>query len=190
MTRVVKIAVAGTHSTGKTTFMKDLEKRLIEAGHVVAYVHDSAAEARDVGFPILSNHTFESTAWLIAQAIRLETAATLKANVILIDRPVPDALGYLIAALRTTNRSIDQQRLERLEAICEAWVKEYDLIFATRLDENIPIGPGRDDNHVFRSAAGKAVAEVMAKLAPEHCILTPENFEESIALSIRLASGR
>ena len=189
MTNVIKIAIAGTHSTGKTIFMKDLEERLSGAGHVVDYVHDSAAEACDVGFPILRNHTFESTAWLIAQAIRLETAATLKADVILIDRPVPDAFGYLIAALRTTNRSLDQVRLGRLEAICEAWVKEYDLVFATRLDENIPIGPGRDDDHVFRAAADKAVAEVLAKLAPEHQVLTPENSERSKELAMRIASG-
>lgn len=190
MTRTVKIAVAGTHSTGKTTFMEDLERRMIDACFNVAYVHDSAAEARAAGFPILRNHTFESTAWLIAQAIRLETVAALEADVILIDRPVPDAFGYLIAALRTTGRSIDQNRLNRLEAICEAWVKEYDLIFVTRLDKNIPIGPGRDNDHVFRAAADEAVAEVLMKLAPEHHVLTSANSGQSMELAMRVACGK
>ena len=189
MSHMIKIAVAGTHSTGKTTFMGDLERRMTDAGLNVAYVHDSAAEARAAGFPILRNHTFESTAWLIAQAIQLETVAALKADVVLVDRPVPDAFGYLIAALRTTNRSIDQVRLRRLEAICEAWVKEYDLIFVTRLDKNIPIGPDRDDDHAFRAAADEAVAELMMKLAPEHHVLTPANLKQSIGLAMRIASG-
>ncbi len=190
MTRTVKIAVAGTHSTGKTTFMEDLERRMIDSGLNVAYVHDSAAEARAAGFPILRNHTFESTAWLIAQAIRLETVAALDADVILIDRPVPDAFGYLIAALRTTGRSIDPDRLRRLEAICAVWVKEYDLIFVTRLDKNIPIGPGRDNDHVFRAAADEAVAEVLIKLAPEHHVLTLANSGQSMELAMRVASGQ
>ncbi|MGR3549636.1 AAA family ATPase [Pseudooceanicola sp.] len=190
MTRTVKIAVAGTHSTGKTTFMEELKRRMINAGLNVAYVHDSAAEARAAGFPILRCHTFESTAWLIAQAIRLETVAALEAAVILIDRPVPDAFGYLIAALRTTGRSIDQDRLSRLEGICEAWVKEYDLIFVTRLDKNIPIGQGRDDDNVFRAAADEAVAEVFMKLAPEHQVLTSANSGQSMELAMRFASGK
>lgn len=189
MTRIIKIAVAGTHSTGKTTFMKDLERRMIDAGLNVVYVHDSAAEARTAGFPILRNHTFESTAWLIAQAIRLETVAALEADVILIDRPVPDAFGYLIAALRTTGRLIDPVRLRRLEEICRAWVEEYDLIFATKLDAKIPIGPGRDNDHAFRVAADEAVAEVLMQMAPEHHDLTPANSEKSIELAMRIVAG-
>lgn len=189
MTRVTKIAVAGTHSTGKTTFLKGLEERLISAGHAVSYVHGSAAEAQDLGFPILKNHTFESTAWLIGQAIRLETAATLTAEVVLIDRPVPDAFGYLIAALRMTHRSIDQARLGRLEAICRAWSQEYDLVFATRLDESIPIGPDRDHDAAFRAVADKAIGEILARLAPDHHVLTPQSVRPSTELSMRVATG-
>ena len=189
MTRVTKIAVAGTHSTGKTTFLKGLEERLISAGHAVAYVHGSAAEAQDLGFPILKNHTFESTAWLVGQAIRLETAATLTADVILIDRPVPDAFGYLIAALRMTHRSIDQARLGRLEAICRAWTQEYDLVFATQLDESIPIGPDRDRDAAFRAGADEAIGEILARLAPDHHVLTPQNVRPSTELSMRVATG-
>lgn len=189
MTLVTKIAVAGTHSTGKTTFLKGLEEHLTSAGHAVAYVHGNAAEAQDLGFPILKNHTFESTAWLIGQAIRLETAATLTADVILIDRPVPDAFGYLSAALRMTNRSVDQARLERLEAICKAWIKEYDLVFATRLDESIPVGPNRDGDGAFRAAADQAIGEVLARLAPDHHILTPQNLRPSTELAMRVATG-
>ncbi|MEE3360162.1 MAG: AAA family ATPase [Pseudomonadota bacterium] len=189
MTGVTKIAVAGTHSTGKTTFLKGLEERLITAGHDVAYVHGSAAEAQELGFPILKDHTFESTAWLVGQAIRLEMAATLAADVILIDRPVPDAFGYLIAALRTTHRSIAPARLGRLEAICKAWTEEYDLVFTTRLDESIPIGPDRDGDAAFRAAADQAIGEILARLAPDHRILTPQNVRPSTELAMRVATG-
>jgi len=111
---------AGTHSTGKTTFLPRLEKELTRRGFSTKYVHDSAVNARDLGFPILRDHTFESTAWFMAEAIRLETVASLSADVILADRPVPDALGYLIAALEVTGRSLALRRLDRLKAICTA----------------------------------------------------------------------
>jgi len=189
MKRPCKIAVAGTHSTGKTTFISRLQTELAKCGIEAAYVHDSAQEAREIGFPILKEYTFESTAWLISQAIGLEARAALNTNVILVDRPVPDALGYLIAALRTTRRALEPGKLERLEAICAAWVDEYDLIFVTALDTTLPIGPCRDDDHAFRVAAGKAIADILDRLAPDHRTLRPDNVEESLELAARVAAA-
>lgn len=185
----LKIAVAGTHSTGKTTFVTQLKARFVATGLEVACVHDSAEDARDIGFPILKDHTFDSTAWLIAQAIRLETVAALSADVILVDRPVPDALGYLVAALRITGRAIELDKLARLDAICVAWIGEYDLIFVTELDATIPIGPGRDDDQAFRVEVGEAISELLDRLAPDHHKLRPENGEMSLDLAMRIAAA-
>lgn len=189
MTRPRKIAVAGTHSTGKTSFVTALQGRLEAMGLKVVYVHDSAEDARALGFPILKGHTFDSTSWIMAEAIRLEAAASLRAEVILVDRPVPDALGYLIAALRSTGRSIDSIRMERLERICAAWVGEYDLLFVTELDETIPIGPGRDDDLAFRAAAGRAVTEVIGRLGVEHHVLRAGGEKSALALAVSVAAG-
>lgn len=181
--RPCKIAVAGTHSTGKSTFMRQLKDLLQSDGLKVEYVHDSAIEARNLGFPILTGHTFESTAWMMAQAIHLETVASLTADVILVDRPVPDALGYLLAALKVTGRQIHPVRMERLLRICEAWVGEYDLVFVTELDRSIPIGPGRDDNEEFRIEAGEAVARILVSLAPGHSVLRSDGVNDALALA-------
>lgn len=185
--RPCKIAVAGTHSTGKTTFLLRLRDELVGRGFMPAYVHDSALNARDLGFPILRDHTFESTAWIMAEAIRLETVASLSADVILVDRPVPDALGYLAAALEVTSRRLPDGRLDRLEAICGAWMKEYDLVFVTELDGTIPIGPGRDDDEEFRVAAGVAVARILDRLAPDATPLRAHDVDAGIALATAFA---
>lgn len=166
MTRPFKIAVAGTHSTGKSTFVAKLLNVLADAGFTAEGVHDSAADARSLGFPILADHSFESTAWLVSQAIRLETEASLRADVIVIDRPVPDALGYMQAALKHQSRHLEPGRLERLEVICRSWVGEYDLIFVTVLDERVPIGPGRPGDEAFRRLAAQCVADVFEEMAP------------------------
>lgn len=182
--RPCKIAVAGTHSTGKTTFLRRLEDELARRGFSPRYVHDSAVNARDLGFPILRDHTFESTAWIMAEAIRLETVASLSADVILVDRPLPDALGYLVAALEVTGRSLTPGRLERLEAICTGWMGEYDLTFVTQLDRDIPIGPGCDDDHEFRIAAGLAVSSILSRVAPHAKVLGAQDADDALALAI------
>jgi hypothetical protein len=179
-----RVAVAGTHSTGKSTFLAELRGEFERQGVSVAYVHDSALNAQQVGFPILADHTFESTAWLIGRAIELETAATLQAEVILIDRPVLDALGYLLAALAHTERKVDQKRLTRLEAMCAAWSPEYDLFFLTVLDPDMSIGAGRDGDHGFRRCAAEAVANVVERYVPERRLLLNGGRGGAIAAAI------
>lgn len=153
-------------------------------GLKVRYVHDSAAKARDLGFPILAGHTFDSTAWLIAEAMRLEAEATLEADVILVDRPMTDALGYLAAALRHTGRELEPDRYRRLERVCAAWSGEYDLVFLTSLDATIELGPGRDGDAVFRTRAAAAVTEIVDRLHPQRHILASDGLEAAVTLAL------
>ncbi|NCP23882.1 MAG: AAA family ATPase [Erythrobacter sp.] len=178
--KAFRIAVAGTHSTGKTTFMNALREEFEKRGLTVEYVHDSAAEARDTGFPILSGHTFESTAWLMARAMQLEMEATLKSQIILVDRPVHDALGYLLAALAHTDRDITEEKMARLDGVCDAWKGEYDLVFMTVMDPAVPVGEGRDDNAVFRALAGQKVAEVVNRFLPNRLLLKNGERHEAV----------
>lgn len=179
-----RIAVAGTHSTGKTTFLKRLKALFEQRGLAVAYVHDSAVNAQDKGFPILADHTFESTAWLIARAIELETEATISADVILVDRPVADALGYLQAALLHTSRSIAPARLQALERICEAWAPEYDLAFLTVLDPSVELGEGRDGDVLFRARAAEEVTRVVDRFMPDRHLLRHGGADAALAFAI------
>lgn len=162
----IKIAVADSHSTGKTTFLQRAERALKDAGHAVAYVHDSAADAQELGFPILTGHDFGSTAWLMARAIELECEAALKHEVILVDRPVHDALGYLLAALQHSQRSIEPDHMRTLETICQGWAAQYDLLFLTSIDPSIPLGEGRDPDLGFRTLASEKVRDVIERFFP------------------------
>ncbi|KMS59871.1 hypothetical protein V474_11895 [Novosphingobium barchaimii LL02] len=179
-----RIAVAGTHSTGKTTFLTRLKAVFEQRGLAVAYVHDSAVNAQDRGFPILAHHTFESTAWLMARAIELETEATLSADVVLVDRPVADALGYLQAALLHTSRSIPPARIQALERICEAWAPEYDLAFVTVLDPSVELGEGRDGDALFRARAAEAVTRVVDRVMPDRHLLRHGGADAALTFAI------
>lgn len=181
-----KIGVAGTHSTGKSTFVSNVAKALSAEGIAVAKINDLAARARDLGFPILSEHTFESTLWIMAECIRQEMEASLKAQVILVDRPVPDALGYLLAALETSGRSMEPRRLEFLRSTAATYAKDYNLLILTALDPSVALGEGRDTDEGFRSAAARHVTNVVREVAPDAVVLTVDNAsqvaDEAIAI--------
>lgn len=188
--RPFKVAVSGAHSTGKSMFLTSVRAKLESRGARVESVHCNAVDALGRGFPILAEHTFGSTAWLMARAMELEEEAALKADVVLVDRPICDALGYLLAALRHTGRALKAGSYERLRTICEAWVGEYDVMFLTRLDPVIPLGPGRDQDTAFRLEAARAIAEVVDQLFPKRFVLDKDSSDKALALVISTVEGR
>lgn len=166
----VFVAVTGTHSTGKSTFLDELDAELQEKGIAVGRVADKATDCRKAGFPILRDHTFESTLWIMSSVIRAELEASQNAAVVLVDRPVSDALAYLEAALDTTKRSIDQQSRLYLYSLARLHSPRYQLFFRTVLDPSVPLGDGRDSDLDFRALVdvklGLVLHEVGIPAAP------------------------
>ncbi len=186
----IKIGVTGTHSTGKTTLVSSLLAALKEHGLKVGRIDNLARRARELGFPILSEHTFESTLWIIAECMRCEAEASLSNDIILVDRAVPDALGYLYAALEVSHRELPPARMESLRAIVRAYVTDYDLIIATTLNPNIPLGDGRDQNVRLRESAAMHIEMIVAEMAPGALRLTSENKQEVCATVMKFVSTR
>lgn len=158
------VGIAGTHSTGKTSFVQDVLKRAERRGISVAVVSDTATKCRDAGFPILRDHTFESTLWIVTSVIKAELEAGLSASLVLVDRPVPDALGYLEAALSVTGRTISEEQRAYLYGVAEHHAKRYSLVLKTQLDESIPLGADRDPDLDFRRDAGRHIDTVLKRL--------------------------
>ena len=153
--RAFKVAVTGAHSSGKSTFLVALRSRLEAEGLAVGAVRDLASKARDAGLPILRDHTVESTLWIMAETMRQEAQLGMSCQVILVDRPVSDALAYLLAALEVSGRQVEPSRRANLRAIARAHTQDYDLLLSTVLDESLPLGDGRDPDPVLRLAAAK-----------------------------------
>lgn len=179
MIRPIKIGVTGTHSTGKSSFLQSVQKKLDPILRVHR-ISDLAVRARDLGFPILKEHSYESTLWIISECMRLEAEASLVNDIILIDRPVIDALGYLLAALRCTGRSIGDKRRLELEAIVKAHSPEYDLLINTSLDKAIALGANRDQDIEFREAAASSINALISKMASKPLVLTSSNQQEIV----------
>jgi hypothetical protein len=185
LTSTIKIGIAGTHSTGKSTFVRLLQQRLEAAGLSSATVSDLAVEARNAGFPILREHTFESTAWIVTRCMTLELEAGLKFRIVIVDRPVPDALGYLRAALESRNSTIDVGQRTYLEELVKLHAKSYDQLLVTTIDPSIPIDTSeeRDLDPVFRNMAASGIAAVFDTLKLPYKAL-PALGREAVADSI------
>jgi predicted ATPase len=186
----VKIGITGTHSTGKTSFLDALEPELVRSGLRVCRISDIARTASSLGFPILTGHTFESTLWIMAECMRREAEASLTNDVILVDRPVVDALGYLRAALQVSGRKIDKRRLDGLAAIARAHTPDYDLLIATSLDKSIEVGKGRDPDSAFRDAAGHHIEALVSDLAPYTIKMTLSNANKVLEQAVAFISSR
>lgn len=160
----IKFGVAGTHSTGKSTLISELTKALTARGLRVGRVTDLATKARDLGFPILRDHTFESTLWIMTHGISEQLVAGLNADVVLVDRPALDAVGYLWAALEHRNAQLQAAQQEYLLALARHDTATYAVICRTELDPEVPLGSGRDTDSRFREAAGKHIAAVFSQI--------------------------
>ncbi len=176
--RKVKVGIAGTHSTGKSTFLERLNTLLSAEGVRIGRVGDLATAARGRGFPILTDHSFESTLWIMAEGMRQEAEAALSSEAVLVDRPVFDALGYLYAALEISGRSLPDRQLDELRSIAVAHAGDYDVLVMTELDPAISLGEGRDKNQEFRIAAGNKIRAIAEEAALKPVILTSSNGDE------------
>jgi AAA domain len=138
--RPLTIAVAGAHSTGKSTFLARLAHALRQHDLQVATVADLGERALQIGLPILHSHTYTSTLWIMTQGISNEIATWAHVDVLLIDRPVPDALGYYLAALDHRGEPPDPDAIAHLRSIAAKHSVHYDLLYRTTLDQHLPLG--------------------------------------------------
>lgn len=177
------IAFTGTHSTGKTTFVEKLrdiaEKRELRVGKV----QDCASECASAGFSILKDHTFSSTLWIMATVIREEQHEGLNADLVIVDRPVSDAIGYLEAALAATGRDVPTEDRNYLYALAKLHSPRYDLLFKTVLDESVPLGPGRDPDLAYRKEVDSRIGAALSQLGVQPLNpLNGDDFAQAVAL--------
>lgn len=190
--RPVTIGVTGTHSTGKSTFLARLAHELRLRNVEVATVADLGEKAKKMGIPILFNHTWASTLWIITRGISEELEAWLHADVVLVDRPVPDALGYYHAALEHRKQYAQPDELAHLDALVRDHSRRYDLVFRTTLNPSLPMGDNkqRDNNATFRTLADHHIGRVLRQLDVPYESLPADGHDRALDQAVDLVLGR
>ncbi|MBX9685874.1 MAG: ATP-binding protein [Candidatus Obscuribacterales bacterium] len=184
----IRIAITGTHSTGKSTFCNSAAESLTKRGFKVGRVSDLATAARDHGFPILREHTHDSTLWIITQGIANELVAALSNDVVIVDRGVPDALGYWLAALEHRGETAKSDELTRISSIVRAHTSSYHLLFNTVLNRELPLGENqeRDKDMHFRESAEKHIVSTLQEIGASPIPLNNGGIESAVDLVVAL----
>lgn len=153
-TKLIRIGVMGTHSTGKSLLMRRIEMELRGRDIPVERTGRLGRRAALVPLPKMQHHTVESTRWVLATGIADEVAAAARLDdapmrVVLADRACWDALAYFRAALEWRGESVPRTDREALHRLATAHTP-YDLLFATVLDPDLPVKPKHDYDHRYR----------------------------------------
>lgn len=113
----MKIALIGSHGTGKTTLCYDLAARLKRQDQSVEIVREVA---RRCPLPLNRQTTLAAQEWILHQQIADEIAASDRYAVVLCDRSILDNYAYLVARLGPR---------DELEPMVAEWVRTYDALF-------------------------------------------------------------
>ncbi|MEU0942290.1 AAA family ATPase [Streptomyces canus] len=184
-----RIAVLGTHSTGKTMLLRRIEMELRGHGLTVARTGRLGKRAAAAGLPKMQHHTVQSTEWVIAQGIIDETNATAQgAEVVLIDRAAHDAIAYLEAAMAHRAETPPRLERERLLTLASTQLPKYDLLFATVLDERVPVDTSHDYDAAFRRLVDDRVHRLLANDSIPHQRVTsdPDSQANAVEMAVQL----
>ena len=174
----IKIGISGTHSTGKSTFIKQLMEALKCKSIQCKIVSDLAS---DCPLPILRKHTVESTLWIASKGIADEIAAEYTFDIVIADRPILDCWAYFNAVCKDRYKS-NNPKLQTLKNMISNWLPTYDLIYQTVIDPTIKIedNKGRDLDEEYRKTVGAEMVEASKLFNVQPRKLTSSNADEEL----------
>ncbi|MFE9425250.1 AAA family ATPase [Kitasatospora sp. NPDC006697] len=173
MVTPLRVYIAGTHSTGKTTLARRIEMELRADGITVARTGGFARRAAELGFPKMTRHTAESTAWIINATSNAALEAELTADVVIVDRTPYDALAYYLAAAQYRSEQPAPEALCSLTGLAQLACRRSSLFLATLLDPALPLAEhsGKDPDwtdSAFREAVDAQLHRALGAYAVPH----------------------
>ncbi|MEV7885135.1 AAA family ATPase [Streptomyces sp. NPDC002817] len=181
----LRIAMLGTHSTGKTTLLKRIEMELRGRGINVVRTGQLGKRAAAAGLPKMQHHTVQSTERIIAQGILDETnAATQGADVVLINHAAHNAIAYFEAAMAFRAETPPRLERDRLLTLASTQLPKYDLLFTTVLDESVPVDTSHDYDAAFRRLVDDRVHRLLANDVIPHQRVTSDPASQDHAVDV------
>ncbi|NCO04812.1 MAG: ATP-binding protein [Candidatus Magasanikbacteria bacterium] len=169
----MKIAIIGTHSTGKTTLKNALAKQLQEQGHTVTHLPEFA---RLCPFPINEQTTVAAQAWILNEQISNEKQTYRPGMFLLCDRSTIDNFAYLY-------RAAHADEIQMYERLAAQHMKTYHAIFkTTRLDIDPVHDKVRSTDGTFREEIDTIIHNLIEKHSiPCHILPATTDINEHLA---------
>lgn len=149
-----KIAIIGTHSTGKTTLGTLLADSLKQKGKDVVYVPELA---RACPLPINEDTTLQAQQWILSNQIKFEETLARPDCIMICDRATLDNFAYMHRAMQGNN-------IEEFETMAVAHMRTYHHIFKTQKLNIDAIKDGfRSIDHVFRDEIDTLITHLLQR---------------------------
>ena len=146
----MKLALIGTHGTGKTTLAFETCSLLKKADYNVELVTEVA---RRSPFPVNEATTLEGQLWILHAQIAAELDAAARAPHVICDRSVLDNYCYLVNKFG---------RQAQLEAWLEWWLGTYSLLVGVPpLADGIPPDGFRSESLEFQQRIHEVLEELL-----------------------------
>jgi nicotinamide riboside kinase len=139
---MMKIAIVGVHSAGKTTMVNLLAKELRARGDDVYVV---AEAGRDCPYPVGANTTIQAQEWIFhEQMLREIVAQNGSHDYVLCDRSAMDNIIYFKHLLDHGHGFMGgvRSRFVMLHMIAIKWMKTYDVVHRLPLNIEWLVGDG------------------------------------------------
>ena len=152
----VKIAVIGTHCTGKTKLCSQLRDYLKSKGHKVDFVSEVV---RGCPHPVNEKTSIKAQEWVILKQIEEENKKK-DSDFLVCDRSVFDTYAYLYKVLNNDHKELFSYVLEHL--------KTYDVLFLTEIDESVDLKEDgfRSTDPQFRRDVDRIINNKLEVLKP------------------------
>lgn len=147
----MKIALIGSHGTGKTTLCYDLAARLKRQDRSVEIVREVA---RRCPLPLNRQTTLSAQQWILHQQIADEIAAADLCEVVLCDRSILDNYAYLVARLGPR---------DELEPMVAEWVRTYDFLFKVPILQAPRFDGTRDLSEEFQAGIDTQIDSLLVR---------------------------
>lgn len=179
----MKIAIVGTHSTGKTTILSHLYAYLREHGIKVCIVQEMA---RLCPYPINETSTVEAQEWILNAHIKAEKQAENAYDVVLCDRATIDNFAYFLKAIERISCVLPNNKWEQI-AVTHA--RTYSYIFKTqKLSLSAQPDKQRATDENFRDEIDKIIINLLTKHSIAHNILPPvTDYEAQVNFILKCA---
>ncbi|SOB88945.1 AAA family ATPase [Streptomyces sp. 1331.2] len=189
MVTPLRLYIAGTHSTGKTTIARRIEMELRATGLKVARTGGFAKRAAELGLPKMTRHTAASSTWIINATANAALEAELTADVVIVDRTPFDALAYFLAAVEHRDERPDPEALSRLTALVQLASPRPVVFLATVLDPALPLAehPGKDPDWAdaaFREAVDRQLHRALRGYSVPHITVPSDEHAETVEMAV------
>lgn len=153
----MKIAIVGTHGTGKSTLSYLLASHYKKQGKNVKIIQEVA---RSCPFPINHGMTLEAAKWIYYEHARKELEAEAKHEIVIGDRSVYDSFVY------ASYFNLNYSDIMDLEMIAAEHLSSYDKIIFVRPDIPLQTDGTRSADIEFQ----KGIDDIYSEFMMQDCV--------------------